>query len=74
MPPEPPATKPPIVAVAKVEGIMRNSCPEWARAFGVEVLDDDPRLADHAAGPTSLTDAMFFMCITQPPRIGMACP
>jgi hypothetical protein len=31
IPPEPPATKPPMVAVAKVEGVMLSSCPECSR-------------------------------------------
>jgi hypothetical protein len=74
MPPEPPATKPPILAVAKVEGIMRNSCPEWARVAASRSLMMMPGSATTRPGPISLTRAMFFMCITQPPRSGIACP
>ena len=33
-----------------------------------------PGSATTRPGAISLTEAMFFMCITQPPRIGMACP
>jgi hypothetical protein len=32
-PPEPPAMKPPIVAVLAVEGWKRNSWPEWPRVW-----------------------------------------
>jgi hypothetical protein len=44
--------------------------------LGVEFLDDASRVRQitrpGCRSPSPC--AMFFMCITQPPRIGMACP
>ena len=38
IPPDPPATKPAIVAVPRVDGNMRSSCPEAAAALSMSPI------------------------------------
>ena len=74
IPPEPPAMKPPMVAVAKVEGVMRSSCPECSRVSRSRSRMTQPGSAMTRPGWISFTLFMWRRCMTQPPASGMACP
>jgi hypothetical protein len=73
-PPDPPAMKPPIVAVAHVRENMRISCPECSLQWASRSLSKMPGSQITRPGCTSFTLSMWRRCMTQPPRIGMACP
>ncbi len=72
MPPEPPATKPPTVAVLAVEGCRRSSCPEWARVATSMSCMSAPASTRTAPGLISTTLAMPDMSRTTPRESGMA--
>ena len=73
-PPDPPAMKPPMVAVWAVEGCMRNSWPQAARAAlsSSEQITPGPQIT--RPGEIFLISLRSARLSTRPPDKGMAWP
>ena len=72
-PPDPPATKPPIDAVPRVEGYMRNSCPD---AFAALSMSISTAPGSQTTRPHSIERTLFISARfrSTPPMSGIACP
>ena len=72
-PPDPPATKPAIEAVPRVEGNMRSSCPDGSAALSTSMISAP---GSQTTRPRSIDRTLFISArfISTPPVSGIAWP
>ena len=72
-PPEPPATKPAIEAVPRVDGNIRNSCPDASAALSTSMRTAPGSLTTR---PRSIDRILFISArfMSTPPMSGIAWP